>query len=114
MSQAEWGIREAPKNIDPEDYRVGRTLAALMFRTEQTPEGYMNRRPITQEELARGASVSPGLISQICTGRKHLSNAVLFRIAGFLQVEPIVIKRPDPEMRQQRLPMAGAELVGAA
>lgn len=114
MSTAEWGIREAPKNIDPEDYRVGKTLAALMFRTEQTPEGYMTRRPITQEELARNAAVSPGLISQICTGRKHLSNQVLYRIAAFLQVEPIVIKRPDPELRQQRLPMVERELVGAA
>lgn len=108
MSKAEWGIREAPKNIDPEDYRVGRTLAAFMFRVEQTPEGYMTRRPITQEELARNANVSPGLISQICTGRKHLSNQVLYRIAAYLQIEPIVIKRPDPEMNQQHLPLVAA------
>ena len=114
MSTAEWGIREAPKNIDPEDYRVGKTLAALMFRTEQTPEGYMTRRPITQEELARGAKVSPGLISQICTGRKHLSNQVLLRIAAYLQIHPIVIKRPDPEIGQQTLPMSDRELVSAA
>ena len=113
MSTAEWGIREAPKNIDPEDYRVGRTLAALMFRTEQTPEGYMNRRPITQKELALAIGVSAGFISQIVNGR-HLSNEMLFRIARYLQLEPIVIKRPDPEMAQQHLPMAEAQLVGAA
>jgi hypothetical protein len=106
MSTAITGIREARKDIDPEDYRVGRTLAALMYRTELTPEGYLNRRPITQEELARGAKVSPGLISQICTGRKHMSNQVLLRIAAYLDIQPIVIKVPDPEIQQQGLPFA--------
>jgi len=106
MSTAITGIREARKDIDPEDYRVGRTLAALMFRTEQSPEGYLVRRPITQTELAKGAMVSQGLIGQICTGRKHLSNQVLYRIASYLQIDPIVIKRPDPEIQQQGLPFA--------
>ncbi|MFI2563055.1 helix-turn-helix domain-containing protein [Paenarthrobacter nicotinovorans] len=113
MSEAQWGIREAPKTTDPEDVRVGETLKALLFRTEETEEGFLIRRPITHAELAgqvrtarapRG--VSRGYITQLCNGEKHLTNAVLYQIARYLGVSPIAIKRPDPEMQQQGLPFA--------
>jgi len=35
-----------------------------------------------------------------------MTNEVLYQIADFLNVDPIAIKRPDPEMQQQRLPIA--------
>ena len=110
MSTASRSIGVAAETTDPEDVRVGETLKALLFRTEQTPEGFLVRRPITHAELAgqvrttrspRG--VSRGYITQICNGEKHLTNAVLYQIARYLGVNPIAIKRPDLDPQQQLL-----------
>ena len=113
MSTATRSIRVAAKTNDPEDVRVGETLKALLFRTEETPEGYLVRRPIKHAELAAQVrttraprGVDRSYISQICSGEKHLTNEVMFQIARYLGVNPIAIKRPDPETQEQRLPFA--------
>ena len=113
MSTATWGTREAPKSYDPEDIRVGQTLKALLYRTEETPKGYLIRRPIRQPELAANIrterspnGVSRQYVTRLCSGDLHMTNEVLMQIAEFLNVDPIAIKRPDPEPLQQRLPIA--------
>lgn len=113
MSTATWGTREAPISYDPEDVRVGKTLKALLYRTEETPKGYLIRRPIRQPELAAAIKtdrsphgVSRQYVTRLCSGDLHMTNEVLFQIAEFLNVDPIAIKRPDPEPQQQRLPIA--------
>jgi len=102
MSTATMGSRAAQNQYDPEDVRVGETLKALMYRNEETPEGFLIRRPIKHAELAAGIVV-PGrtkpydrsYISQILTGAKHLNNDMLYAIARYLGVNPVAIKRPD-------------------
>jgi plasmid maintenance system antidote protein VapI len=96
------GSREAQTKYDPEDVRVGQTLQAFMFRDEITPEGYITRRKVTHDELAkaiflpgRKVHVARSYISQLCTGAKHMNNEMLFAIARYLGVNPIAIKRPD-------------------
>lgn len=103
----------APETIDLEDVRVGKTLKALLFRTEETPEGFLVRRPVTHDELAKQVrtpraprGVSRGYITQICNGEKHLTNTALYQIAAYLGVEPMAIKRPDLDPHQQHLPIA--------
>ena len=96
------GSRAAHTEYDPEDVRVGQTLQALMFRSEESPEGYIIRRKINHSELAAGIrlpgkpnGVNRSYISQLCTGAKHMNNEMLFAIARYLKVNPIAIKRPD-------------------
>lgn len=93
--------RGTHKDYDPEDVRVGQTLQALMFRTEESPEGYVIRRKVSHDELAKNL-VLPGrrgvhrsYISQLCTGAKHMNNEMLYAIARYLGVHPVAIKRPD-------------------
>lgn len=95
------GDRDTKTQYDPEDVRVGETLQALMYRNEETPEGFVIRRRIKHDELAQNI-VLPGkrgvhrsYVSQICTGAKHLNNDMLYAIARYLGVNPIAIKRPD-------------------
>lgn len=102
MTTATNGNRVPDNQYDPEDVRVGRTLKALMFRTEETKEGYIIRRPIKHDELAqniqlpgRTRGVSRSYISQICIGAKHMNNEMLYAIAEYLRVDPVAIKRPD-------------------
>lgn len=115
MSTAQRSIREAAKEeFDPEDVRVGETLARYMeLNFEMSPSGYLIQRPITCKELAanvrvgrRGECVSAQLISHLRNGRRHMSDELLFEIAKYLNVEPIQIKRPDAKVYQQRLPIA--------
>lgn len=101
MNAAINGNRVADKQYDPEDVRIGETLQALMYRNEETPEGFVIRRKIKHDELAQNV-VLPGkrgvhrsYISQICSGAKHLNNDMLYAIARYLGVNPIAIKRPD-------------------
>lgn len=98
------GSRETQSQYDPEDVRVGQTLQALMFRTEETAEGYLISRRIRHEELAKGIrihgkpnGVHRTYISQLCQGAKHMNNEMLFAIARYLNVHPVAIKRPDQE-----------------
>lgn len=104
MSTVTTGNRVAQTKYDPEDVRVGQTLQALMFRSEETVEGYIIRRKIKHDELAqnillpgRRGGVSRGYISQLCTGAKHMNNEMLYAIARYLNINPVAIKRPDPE-----------------
>lgn len=113
MSTALRSNRAAAETTDPEDVRVGETLKALLYRTEETKEGFLVRRPITHAELAAQVrtsraprGVSRSYISQIIIGEKHMTNAVLYQIARYLGVPPIAIKRPDPEPQQQSLLIA--------
>lgn len=101
MNAAINGNRVADKQYDPEDVRIGETLQALMYRNEETPEGFVIRRKIKHDELAQNV-VLPGkrgvhrsYISQICSGAKHLNNDMLYAVARYLGVNPIAIKRPD-------------------
>ena len=101
MSTATRGNRETPTTAAPEDVRVGQTLQALMYKEELTIEGFLIRRKITHDELANGIvlpnkrCVTRSYISQICSGRKHLNNDMLYAIARYLGVNPIAIKLPD-------------------
>jgi len=102
MSKVQLSIRETHTDYDPEDVRVGHTLQALMFRTEETEEGYLVTRRIRHDELAKGIrlhgkpnGVHRTYISQLCQGAKHLNNEMLFAIARYLGVPPVAIKRPD-------------------
>lgn len=101
MSTATLGDRVTHTQYDPEDMRIGETLQALMFRTEVSPEGYVIRRKITHDELAKNVilpgrrGVTRSYISQLCTGAKHMNNEMLYAIARYLGVNPIAIKRPD-------------------
>ena len=103
MSTETMGSRVAQTQYDPEDVRIGQTLQALMFRSEETPEGYIIRRKIQHAELAQSIvlrgrkGVSRGYISQLCNGAKHMNNEMLYAIARYLNINPIAIKRPDPE-----------------
>lgn len=103
MSTVTMGSRAAHKNYDPEDIRVGQTLQALMYREEETPEGFLIRRRITHGELAMNLvlpnkrGVHASYISQICIGAKHMNNDMLYAIARYLGVNPIAIKRPDTD-----------------
>ena len=97
------GSRVAQTKYDPEDVRIGQTLQALMFRSEETVEGYIIRRKIKHDELAQNIilpgrrGVSRGYISQLCTGAKHMNNEMLYAIARYLNINPVAIKRPDQE-----------------
>jgi hypothetical protein len=102
MSTATLGTRVTHTQSDPEDIRVGKTLTALMFAEEMTPEGYINRRRITHGELAksirlpgRKAGVDRTYIAHLCGGKKRMNNDMLFAIARVLKVDPIAIKIPD-------------------
>jgi plasmid maintenance system antidote protein VapI len=104
MSTATLGSRVTHTEYDPEDIRVGETLQALMYRNEETPEGFIIRRRVKHDELAQAVrlpgkpnGVHRSYISQICTGAKHLNNDMLYAIARYLGVNPVAIKRPDPE-----------------
>lgn len=119
MSTQRWGTRAktpVDNDISPEDARVGETLRYYMERRViQSPSGYLVRHPVTQEELAKAIwtpkcpnGVSRQYVSRLCCGSLHMSNEVLFSIAKFFDIEPIAIKRPDPEYGQQRLPIAVA------
>lgn len=110
MSKAFTGIREAQDVIDPEDARVGETLAKFMEQNvEMSPAGYLVRRPITQKELAENVrttksprGVSRQYITLLCSGHRHMSDEILYQIADYLGVQPIQIKRPDANVHQQR------------
>jgi plasmid maintenance system antidote protein VapI len=72
-----------------------------MYREEITEEGFLIRRKVTHEEMAK-ALVLPGrrgvhrtYISQLCQGAKHMNNDMLYAIARYLGVNPIAIKYPD-------------------
>jgi transcriptional regulator with XRE-family HTH domain len=103
MSTQTMGSRVTQTSTNPEDVRIGQTLLALMFREELTVEGYLIRRKITHDELANGIvlpnkrCVTRSYISQICAGRKHLNNDMLYAIARYLGVNPIAIKLPDTD-----------------
>ena len=104
MNTVQLGIRETHTQYDPEDVRVGQTLQALMFRTEETKEGYLISRRIRHDELAKGIQlpskpngVHRTYISQLCQGAKHMNNEMLYAIARYLNVHPVAIKRPDQE-----------------
>jgi len=105
MHTVEVGGRVTQTQYDPEDVRVGETLQALMYRNEETPEGFIIRRRIKHDELAQAIKL-PGkpngvhrsYISQICTGAKHLNNDMLYAIARYLGINPVAIKRPDREL----------------
>ena len=97
------GTRETQNQYDPEDVRIGLTLQALMFREEINEEGFLIRRKVTHEEMAKNL-VLPGkrgvhrtYVSQLCQGAKHMNNDMLYAIARYLGVNPIAIKRPDQE-----------------
>lgn len=114
MSTAVQGIREAQNEIDPEDARVGETLREYMERNvEMSPAGFLVRRPITQDELAKNVrtfkaprGVSRQYITHLCSGRRHMSDEVLYAIAQYLGIDPVALKRPDADVHQQRLPIA--------
>jgi hypothetical protein len=101
MNTATLGDRVAHTQYDPEDVRIGETLQALMYRNEETPEGFVIRRKIKHDELAQNIvvrgkrGVSRSYISQLCTGAKHMNNEMLYAIARYLGVNPVAIKRPD-------------------
>lgn len=102
MSTAREGTGKPLNQYDPEDVRIGQTLQALMYREEETPEGFIVRRKINHAELAgairlpgRPKGVNRSYISQLCIGAKHMNNDMLFAIARYLGVNPIAIKRPD-------------------
>lgn len=104
MSTATMGNRATHPQYDPEDIRIGQTLQALMFRSEESPEGFIIRRKINHSELAASIKlpgkpngVNRSYISQICTGAKHMNNEMLYAIARYLNINPVAIKRPDPE-----------------
>jgi hypothetical protein len=92
-----------------EDVRVGKTLQALMQREEITPEGWVVLRKISHGELATGI-VLPGkpnginrsYISQIVIGAKHLNDDLLYAIARYLRLDPMVIKVPDAVKQAER------------
>ena len=102
MSTVIEGSRESRTQYDPEDIRVGKTLTALMFTDELTPEGFINRRRITHGELAkaiklpgRPQGVNRSYIAQLCIGARKMNNDMLFAIARSLRVDPIAIKIPE-------------------
>lgn len=102
MSTVMNGNRVTDKQYDPEDVRIGETLQALMYRNEETPEGFIIRRKIKHDELAQSVrlpgkphGVTRSYISQLCSGAKHMNNDMLYAIARYLGVNPIAIKRPD-------------------
>jgi len=103
MSKVELGTRETHTQYDPEDVRVGLTLKALMYREEITEEGFLVRRKITHDDMAKNIvlngkrGVHRTYISQICQGAKHLNNDMLYAIARYLGVNPKAIKLPDME-----------------
>ena len=115
MSTATSSIREAAlEEFDPEDVRAGATLREYMERNvELSPEGFLIRRPITCQELAQNVrtfkaprGVSRQYINHVCTGRRHISDEVLYAIAKYLNINPLAIKRPDMDAHQQRLPIS--------
>jgi len=97
------GSRVAHTSDNPEDVRVGQTLQVLMVREEINAEGFLIRRKITHDELAKNIvlpgkrGVTRSYISQICAGHKHLNNDMLYAIARYLGVNPIAIKLPDTD-----------------
>jgi hypothetical protein len=101
MNTSTSGERVAHTQYDPEDVRIGETLQALMYRNEETPEGFIIRRKIKHDELAQNIvvkgrrGVSRSYISQLCTGAKHMNNDMLYAIARYLNINPVAIKRPD-------------------
>ena len=98
------GSRVAHTDYDPEDVRIGQTLQALMFRDEETPEGFIIRRKVSHAELAAAIrlpgkpnGINRSYVSQFCTGAKHINNDILYHIARYLNINPVAIKRPDRE-----------------
>ena len=76
----------APQPLDPEDIRVGATIAAM--RT---------LRGMTQDVLAshRDVLISRAYLANIEKGRKRASPRVVARIAKALGVPQVAIIRPD-------------------
>ena len=103
MSKVQLGIRETSTQYDPEDVRIGLTLQALMYREEITEEGFLIRRKVTHNEMAKDIvlngkrGVHRTYISQLCQGAKHLNNDMLYAVARYLGVNPIAIKLPDTD-----------------
>ena len=101
MNTATSGERVAHTQYDPEDVRIGETLQALMYRNEETPEGFIIRRKIKHDELAQNVvikgrrGVSRSYISQLSSGARHMNNDMLYAIARYLGINPVAIKRPD-------------------
>lgn len=95
------GTRGTQNQYDPEDVRVGLTLQALMYREEITVEGFLIRRKVTHDEMAKNLvlngkrGVHRTYVSQLCQGAKHMNNDMLYAVARYLGVNPIAIKRPD-------------------
>lgn len=48
---------------------------------------YREFRDMTQEQLAESANVSPGYISQVERGTRHLSAKLQMKLAGILRIE---------------------------
>ena len=86
--------KKKPQNIptypDHDWKRVGATLRQL--RTD---------RGVSQQELATAAGfVRWASISQIELGYKPLTDEKLMKVAAFLGVRPIVIRRPELEAKK--------------
>lgn len=75
-----------PIPLDPEDIRVGATIAALRML-----------RGMTQDTLSahRDVMISRAYLANIEKGRKHATPRVVARIAKALGVPQIAIIRPD-------------------
>lgn len=75
---------DKPLALDPEDIRVGATIAALR-----------EARGFTQEQLASRSFVSRAYLANIEAGRKKPSGRVVARVAQALGVKQIALVRPD-------------------
>ena len=79
------GTGAAPR--DPEQVRVGETLHTIR-----------ERYGFTQEKLATETGISRSHLANIEAGRKPLSNRHLAIIADLLEIKPLAIKRPEPDL----------------
>lgn len=76
-----------PAPIEPENQRVGDTLAAL----RELAGG------MSQDELAKHLDISRSYVAQIESGYKRLQNKHLYAAARVFNVKITAIKIPEPE-----------------
>lgn len=86
MSAAETG-EPATRERDPEDVRIGSTL-----------QGFINCYGWNHDKLATAVGCTRPYITQIVSGKKHLNNRMLGEISRAMNINPLMIKRPDLEM----------------
>lgn len=84
-----------PAPIEPENQRVGETLAA--FRT---------MAGMSQEELAGHLGMSRSYVAQIESGYKRLQNRHLYAAARTFHIPITAIKIPEPEQQALLVPIA--------